>query len=309
MLSEARATQRVAAKELQVQPEHIPRELRRCAQWVCWRYVDRGEGKKPDKQPVNPHSSHNLANAGVHWPNTWTNFEHAYMTYLAYRSRGLRGVGFVLTGNDPFVAIDLDNCISAGEISLQARAIVDSVRSYTEISPSGHGLRILVDSPGFAGNMRRQTLEIYARSRFVTMTGQHLEWTPVNLASLGAEEISALIATDGDSDVKAPTAPLHGKRRAQDQDDMALWERIFAHDRFGAEHRRRFQGDTSLDGDDHSLTVIRLLNCLVRWTDGDASKMRAMMLQSSLANEKWHSRRGDTDWLEYQITDSILYVR
>jgi hypothetical protein len=41
-----------------VQPEHIPQQLRRCAQWICWRYVDRGEGKKPDKQPVNPHSSH-----------------------------------------------------------------------------------------------------------------------------------------------------------------------------------------------------------------------------------------------------------
>ena len=140
MLSEARTTEQVAAKELQVRPEHIPQQLRRCAQWICWRYVDRGEGKKPDKQPVNPHSSHKLANAGVHWPNTWTNFEHAYMTYLAYRNRGLRGVGFVLTKNDPFVAIDIDNCVSAGELSLEAQTIVSS---YTEISPSGHGLRTL----------------------------------------------------------------------------------------------------------------------------------------------------------------------
>lgn len=33
---------------------------------------------------------------------------------------------------------------------------------------------------------------------------------------------------------------------------------------------RQVQGDTSLDRGDHSLTVIRLLNCLARWTGGDA---------------------------------------
>ena len=111
MPSEIRATEAFISMETQVQPEKIPLELRRYAQWVCWRYVERGEGKKPDKQPVNPH---NLHNAGVHWPNTWTNFEHANMTYLAYRGRDLRGIGFVLTEKDPFVAVDLDHCLSAG---------------------------------------------------------------------------------------------------------------------------------------------------------------------------------------------------
>ncbi len=39
------------------------------------------------------------------------------------------------------------------------------------------------------------------------------------------------------------------------------WAFIFAEDHYGEAHRRRFLGDTSLDGGDHSLTVIRLLNC------------------------------------------------
>jgi hypothetical protein len=39
------------------------------------------EGKKPDKQPVNPRT---LANAGVHWANTWTSFDEAYATYLRH---------------------------------------------------------------------------------------------------------------------------------------------------------------------------------------------------------------------------------
>jgi putative DNA primase/helicase len=303
MPSEARAREQVAPKELQVQPEHIPAELRRYAQWICWRYVDRGEGKKPDKQPVNPH---NLHNAGVHWPNTWTNFEHAYMTYLAYRNRGLRGIGFVLTTTDPFVGVDLDHCVVDGKVAPEAQAIVDHLGSYTETSPSGQGLRILVTSPGFVGNMRRQALEIYSHSRFVTLTGHHLEGTPATISAVDADAIRALILQEGDA--KPHSATPRGDHAPQDLDGMALWERIFEHDRFGAQHRRRFAGDMSLDGGDHSLTVIRLLNCLARWTQGDAVKMRAMILMAPLANEKWLSKRGEGNWLDHQIDDAIRYL-
>ena len=38
------------------------------------------------------------------------------------------------------------------------------------------------------------------------------------------------------------------------------------------------------------------------------AKMRAMMLMSPLANEKWLSKRGAVDWLDYQIADAIAYI-
>ena len=82
-------------------------------QWVCWRYVDRGEGRKPDKQPVNPR---NLANAGVHWANTWTTFDVAYAAYLRHVKEGINGIGFVLTPDDPYVAVDIDGCVQEKEI-------------------------------------------------------------------------------------------------------------------------------------------------------------------------------------------------
>src|SRR5215212_5020004 len=91
-----------------VQVAEIPKELLTYRHWVCWRYVFRGAGRKPDKQPVNPRTLHN---AGVHWPNTWSRFEVAYQTYLTYQQQGLQGLGFVLTRDDPYVAVDLDHCI------------------------------------------------------------------------------------------------------------------------------------------------------------------------------------------------------
>jgi primase-polymerase (primpol)-like protein len=90
--------------------------------------------------------------------------------------------------------------------------------------------------------------------------------------------------------------------------DTQLWERIFRYDKYGAQHQQRFNGSTALDREDHSLSVVRLLNALARWTDGDAARMRQMMLMSPLANEKWFSKRGATDWLDYQIADAIIHT-
>jgi len=90
--------------------------------------------------------------------------------------------------------------------------------------------------------------------------------------------------------------------------DVDLWERIFQYDRFGHQHRQRFAGDTALDGNDHSLSVIRLVNCLARWTRGDAARMRALMLMSPLANAKCYTKRGSVDWLDLQIADAIAFV-
>ena len=283
-----------------VVPENLPTALFDYPQWVGWRYVDRGARRKPDKQPVNPHT---LGNAGVTWPNTWGTFEQALAAYQAHE---LSGIGFVLTPDDPFVGVDLDHCVDGQEITEAAQTVVEQLSSYTEVSPSGKGLRILVECPAYTSNTRRAEVEIYAHSRFLTLTGRYLPGTPSAILSVHLEHLVAL----------TPPAEPHASPRENTlppavapTDERTLWAQIFEHDHYGADHLRRFQGDLSLDGNDHSLAVLRLLNCLARWTDGDPVQMRALMLQSPLANDKWFSRRGKSDWLDYQIGDAIGYMR
>jgi putative DNA primase/helicase len=286
-----------------VQPELIPQELVGYTQWVCWRYVHRGEGRKPDKQPVNPRT---LANAGVHWANTWTSFDEAYTIYLRYRNQRIHGIGFVLTQADPYVAVDLDNCVHEHEIDSVASQIVADVNSYTEASPSGQGLRILLACSGFHENARRAAIEVYSHSRYITITGQHLTGTPPTISVASPEVIATLVPPlpEQSSSGQKPASKLE----QYSVGDMELWERIFTHDKYGADHLRRFQGDTALDRGDHSFTVIRLLNCLARWTHCDPIRMRSMMLLSPLANEKWFERRGAGDWLDHQIANAIAYI-
>jgi putative DNA primase/helicase len=287
-----------------VEHECIPRELLEYPQWICWRYMERGPDKKPDKQPINPW---NLHNAGVTWPNTWSTFQHALMTHLMYRQRGIQGIGFVLTAHDPFVGLDIDHCLEGEFITSSAYEIVTKLATYTEVSPSGKGLRALVKNTEFRRNTRTAELEIYTHSRFLTLTGKHFPSTPVDIRTASLDEIEQFIpplVTDA-----TPIKRAEMTRTTRQVEPGVLWERIFKHDQYGAAHQQRFMGNTTLDRNDHSLSVIRLLNCLARWTDGDAAQMRAMMLMSPLLNEKWFSKRGKGDWLEHQIQDALTFIR
>ena len=52
----------------------------------------------------------------------------------------------MVTRDDPYVGIDLDDCRNpeTGEIAAWAQEIIDRFDSYTEVSPTGTGVRILI---------------------------------------------------------------------------------------------------------------------------------------------------------------------
>jgi primase-polymerase (primpol)-like protein len=138
------------------------------------------------------------------------------------------------------------------------------------------------------------------------VTGQHVGGTAPTISSASPTQIAALLPPLPEQVISASKNTSRPELYAVG--DAELWERILAHDKYGSQHLRRFQGDSSLDRGDHSFTVIRLLNCLARWTQCDAGRMRSMILLSPLANDKWFEKRGGGDWLDHQITDAIAYV-
>lgn len=169
------ATARPAACEVCV--EAIPAELRELPQWVCWRWQRRGG--RWTKVPIDPKSGGN-AKAGE--PKTWSTFAQAKAFYEAGRSTGaVAGLGFEFSADDPYCGIDLDDCRdpATGVIDDWAAEIIADLDSYTEVSPSGTGVKIYVQAakPGdrnrtaFAGG----EVEIYDRERFFAVTGHQLE--------------------------------------------------------------------------------------------------------------------------------------
>ena len=117
--------------------KNIHSELKRIPRWVLWRWEER-EGKWT-KPPFQPHGAY--ANSGD--PRTWVSFSRAVD---ASNEGGFSGVGIVLTKEDDLVGVDLDHCLdpTSGEMDSWAKHIVDHLDSYTEITPTGTGLRIFL---------------------------------------------------------------------------------------------------------------------------------------------------------------------
>jgi putative DNA primase/helicase len=175
-----------------VNPEHIPEDLKQIDQWVCWRAEWNEDNskftKRPKKYTGDAGSSTNSS--------TWTTFDKALAAYE--RRRGLDGIGFAGFGRTDFVGIDIDNCLNpeTGEIKEYARAWVDRFDSYTEVTPSGDGLRIWIradKTPGsWCGSKSSgREFEVYANGRFFTVTGWHLAGAPMTIEH--RQETSPLI--------------------------------------------------------------------------------------------------------------------
>ena len=163
---------------LPVDPSGIPPELAERPQWVCWRWEPR-QDKPGDwtKVPINPRTG---GRASATEPTTWG----ALAAALAFAdAHGLPGVGFVVTVDDPFTGIDLDDCRDpdTGAVAPWAAEVVAAFDSYAEVTPSGTGLRVWIVGSvvglledGKTGTRRGQ-VEVYSAKRYFTVTGHRLE--------------------------------------------------------------------------------------------------------------------------------------
>jgi hypothetical protein len=161
-------------------------DLRALKRWVAWEWTWRPEAAqgagKWDKPPLDPAEGYGIDQTDE---ATWWEFEPARVAAL---KSGRDGVGIALGGKDNklgIVGIDLDDCIDAdGNVSEKARRIVDLFDSYTERTPSGTGLRILIwgVKPGPRCATRDYPdVEIYESDRYLTVSGKHLEGTPATI--------------------------------------------------------------------------------------------------------------------------------
>ncbi len=151
--------------------DKIPDEMRGYPQWVMWRYEDK-ESAKPTKVPYCAITG---KLASVTDLNTWCSFAQCQS---AMKSGWYDGIGFVLTENDPYAFIDLDD--TKGDQTALDRQIkvFNEFDSYAERSPSGLGLHIIVKGAIPSGR-RRSFIEVYSSLRYMTMTGDIYRNSPI----------------------------------------------------------------------------------------------------------------------------------
>jgi len=165
--------------------DRIPLEMRTYPQWVVWRYEDQDGGAKPTKVP---YSAKTGAHADVNEPQSWTTYDQA-VEIIKRHPDWYSGLGFVLTDNDPYTFVDLDDPYELAPNGQPKHANPDEVmrrqlefynqsHSYAERSPSGKGLHIIVRGSVPSGR-RRSAIEVYSSQRYMTMTGDVYRDAPI----------------------------------------------------------------------------------------------------------------------------------
>ena len=263
----------------------IPEELITFPQWVAWKDKKRPNGKI-GKIPINPITG---SFAKTSDPNTWGSFENA-VEY--FENNRLKGVGFVFSESDPFVGIDIDDCISAdtGEIEPHAKEIIDQLNSYTEISPSGKGVHVIAKGSLPFGWRKNGNVEIYDNGRYFTITGNLLDGSSKIIAAR-SEEIKEFHK----SNLAQPESAAESTKHQLGIDDADLIEKAkFAEN--GKKFSRLWEGDC-WNYPSPSEADLALCKMLAFWTDCNSTGIDRLFRQSGLYRAKWdktHSAEGST---------------
>ncbi|MBF0548179.1 MAG: hypothetical protein HQM08_27330 [Candidatus Riflebacteria bacterium] len=151
----------------------LPVCIKSVNQWVIWAAVPRENGKI-GKPPIGLDGK---LLSGWQQPENQFTFDKALQYLNDKKPANVAGIGVAFNGTEPFTALDLDDCLENGNLATWARKIVQMCGSYTEISPSGKGLRVFVlgKIPGAKPHAKKGALEIFSASGYVTTTGNVFE--------------------------------------------------------------------------------------------------------------------------------------
>jgi putative DNA primase/helicase len=281
-----------APTALPVLVQNIPDELRQLPQWVGWRYVEDGVDPKTgevdwDKPPVNIKTGRKASSTD---PQTWVPFEQAHSAYLR---GGLDGVGLVLHRSDAaegpgLIGVDLDKCRnpSTGEIEEWALEIVRRLNTYTEVSVSGTGLRLFLHAELPPRGRKKGRYENYQTARYVTVTGQHLDGTPLTIEDRQAALEDVHHSIFGDVTATRATHKGNGDGAgALNLDDEEIVRRA-GEAKNGAKFRRLWSGDVN-GHKSRSEADLALCNYLAFWCGPDRDRIADLFARSGLFRSKW----------------------
>jgi len=263
----------------------IPKELTVHRQWVIWKAEE-----KPSVGYTKAPYQLNGNKAKTNDPTTWTDFKTAIE---AYKNHGFDGIGFVLTAKQPLCGIDLDGCRDpeTGQLKPWAEKIVQQLNSYTEVTPSAKGLRVLVKAILPPTGRKRGPIEMYDQARYLTVTGHRLPLTPRTI-KYRQLEIQALHQRIFHKRTQPP-APTTVVKGTLDDEQLIIKA---SQAKNGPRFLKLWQGDCS-GYNSQSEADLALCSYLAFWTAGDAVRIDRLFRQSGLFRDKWdepHSADGKT---------------
>jgi len=291
--------------------------------WVAWQTEDWPSGKtvKPTKVPYAPDGRRARANV----PNTWGIRALAEATAAKLpRPYGLGGIGVEFTHLEAgwrMGGIDLDTCRAQdGTLTPWALEVLARFATYTEVSPSGTGVKVFfiyqdtalpelrpfMDGAAFGKQWKRgggehpPAIEMYLGERYFAITDQRLEDYPAELQAVSLDTLIWLVREAGPKFCAGPAASLslaapalNSAQRPADagHEPDDLRERIEAKVATDKRLARRWRGDWSNIRDDSRSGRAFTLAAVLRKAGFNETDVTAALLMHPDTSE-WTSEKG-----------------
>ncbi len=261
-------------KLLKPRLDAIPAELTRLPQWVDWKLEPLGGAWM--KIPYDAHAK--TCKAKANDPKTWSTFDRA----CSWMNTHGGGIGFVFNG-DGIMGVDLDKCRDPETATIEpwAQSILDKLNSYSEVSPSGSGLHIIIRGTIPGKRNRTGRIEMYSVGRYFCVTGIHVEGTPTTIENRN-DELAELYRETFEVEAAGTNG---GSAKAPALDDDALIEKAKAAsngDKFSA----LWQGDSTAYTS-ASEADLALCRHLAFWCGNDPARVDRLFRRSGLYRDKW----------------------
>lgn len=276
---------------------NIPDELKQLNNWCVWKFENRN-GKRT-KIPFNA-ATGEFAKSND--KSTWSSYE------TAVNAEGVDGIGFFF--EPPYLGIDIDDIDDdlhrfkqGDKLDNIVSEFNEAFKSYTEVSPSGNGLHIIVKGKIPGSRRRKGNIEMYDSGRFFTMTGKNIgKYKDVTEVS---EQVFKTIYEKylPDNTVKYPTTNNY-QENIHNLSEIDVINEIY-----NSKQAKLF--DDLMKGNyepyytSHSEADMALANILAFWCAKDYSQMDSIFRQSNLYREKWDEKRKNSTYGEQTLFKAI----
>lgn len=277
--------------------EKVARELQEDGKFCYWKYEDRGR-KKLDKVPYRL----NGARGDPSDIQAFSSFEDIVCGF----SNRYSGIGMGVFGR--FAAIDIDDCLHDGVLSDLAEDVVDTMDTYTEISPSGNGIRLIgfvdnfdYDKNRYYINNREIGLEVYVprcTSRFLAITGNVLRDVPVRECT---EELKVVLE-------KYMVRPIRTRKKPTPAPGSYLSDASVLAKATAAKNGEIFTAlwnGEDPDGKSPSEGDMSLAVRLAFWCGGDKEQMDRLFRESGRMRPKWDRAQSGSTYGEITLDKAI----
>ncbi|MDF2064968.1 phage/plasmid primase, P4 family [Bacillus sp. Cr_A10] len=257
----------------------IPKELINLNQWVLWRAE-----KIPEKNEFAkiPYQANGVDKAKINDKTTWGSFEAINQAYQAGKSDG---IGVVITKEDPYTCIDIDN-VDMDNLTEKVKEIINL--SYAELSPSRKGIHVWVKSTHNKEKVMNKNaelnLEVYDNKRFMTMTGENIN----NLAINEGKHITKFIENTFRRNIQ-PHEIMEPIETGELLSDEVVLQKMFKSVK-GEKIKKLFFGDISDYGNDHSSADLGLCSYLAFFSNNQLEQIQRLFERSALNRDKWINR-------------------